>query len=124
VGAAARRTGARGAVAARVVLTHRDRGADRRRPRAGECGVWRDAGALRAVGCWAVVLRLRRLRSRPLPTHQRCGAARHHARQRPPLRGGQLHLAGDPGPLLLVPRALHRPGSGCGRWSAGGNGVP
>ena len=53
-------------------------------------------------------------------------AARHETmrRQRAPLRGGQLHLAGDPGPLLLVPGALHRSGCGSGRRSGGWEGRP
>ncbi len=72
VGAAARRPGARGTVAPRVVLAHGDRGPHGRRPGPRERGVRRHARALRAVGGRAVVLRFRRIRSRPPPAHHRC----------------------------------------------------
>ena len=40
-----------------------------------------------------------------------------HAAQRSALRRGQLHLAGDPGPLLRVPRSLHGRRRHCARRS-------
>ena len=86
----------------------------------------RDAGALRAVGRRAVVRRLRRVRSHARHPDHRRRAAGDDAAQRSALRRGQLHLAGDPGPLLLVPGALHRPAARRLRPSLrpAGTGVP
>ena len=122
-----RGAGPGGTVAPRVVLPHGDRGTDRGRARSGERGVRRHAGALRAVGRRAVVRRLRRVRGDARPAHTDDAPAEIMRQQRAPLRGGQLHVAGGPGPLLLVPGAL-RGGGGrradAVRAQAGGNGVP
>ena len=93
------------------------------------CGATREHCEQSGAGLWFGDLRGVRSHAR-CPAHRR-RAAGDDAAQRPALRGGQLHLAGDPGPLLLVPGAIRRrercrrrrpalpPGD-----QAGGNGFP
>ena len=119
--------GARGPLAARVLLAHRGRGADRRRAGAGQRALRAHPRALRAVGGGAVVRGLRGVRGRGRAPDDGRRGARDDAPQRPRLRGGELHLARRPGPLLRVPGALRRRGwcdGGRRRASRNGRGVP